>query len=157
MRRKEMKKKIIIRGLLGLPIGIAVGFIFSLIISIFIGNDVFYPVSPTLIKTVGNELDAVILQTSLCSLIGIGFSAASVIWEIDTWSLAKQSGIYFLIISIIMFPSAYFANWMEHTLVGFLSYAGIFIAIFFVVWISIYLSCKHKINKMNTAINNRVN
>ena len=90
-----MKKKIIIRGLLGLPIGIAVGFIFSLIISIFIGNDVFYPVSPTLIKTVGNELDAVILQTSLYSLIGIGFSAASVIWEIDTWSLAKQSGIYF--------------------------------------------------------------
>ena len=104
-----------------------------------------------------NEINAVILQTALCSLIGIGFSAASVIWEIDTWSLAKQSGIYFLIISIIMFPSAYFANWMEHTLVGFLSYAGIFIAIFFVVWISIYLSCKHKINKMNTAINNRVN
>ncbi len=151
-----MKKKIILRGLIGLPLGIAIGFIFSLIISIIIGNGVFYPVSPSLIKTMGNELNAVILQTVLCSLIGIGFSASSVIWELDSWSLFKQSGIYFFIISIIMLPSAYFANWMEHSLIGFLSYIGIFALIFFVVWLSIYISCKHKINKMNAAINNKM-
>ena len=97
-----MKKKIIMRGLFGLPTGIAIGFVITLIISICIGNGSFYPVTPELIDATGNELNAVILQTVLCAIMGAGFAAASIIWELDSWSLAKQSGIYFMIISVIM-------------------------------------------------------
>ena len=124
-----MKKKTIRRGLFGLPIGIAIGFVITLFISACVGDGSFYPVTPELIGAMGNELNAVILQTVLCAVIGAGFAAASVIWELDSWSLAKQSGIYFLTISIIMLPVAYFANWMKHSLAGVLSYAGIFTAI----------------------------
>ena len=108
-----MKKKIIMRGLFGLPTGIAIGFVITLIISICIGNGSFYPVTPELIDATGNELNAVILQTVLCAIMGAGFAAASIIWELDSWSLAKQSGIYFMIISVIMLPIAYFTNWMK--------------------------------------------
>ena len=83
---------------------------------------------------------------------GCGLAAASVIWELDSWSLAKQSGIYFLTISIIMLPVAYFANWMKHSLAGVLSYAGIFTAIFVVVWISQYLLWKRNIKRMNAFV-----
>ena len=100
----------------------------------------------------GNELNAVILQTVLCAIMGAGFAAASVIWELDSWSLAKQSGIYFLIISIITLPVAYFANWMKHSLAGVLSYVGIFTAIFVVVWISQYLLWKRNIKRMNALV-----
>ena len=82
-----MKKKIIMRGLFGLPTGIAIGFVITLIISACIGNGSFYPVTPELIDTMGNELNAVILQTVLCAIMGVGFAAASVIWELDSWSL----------------------------------------------------------------------
>lgn len=108
-----MKKKILMRGLFGLPTGIAIGFVITLIISICIGNGSFYPVTPELIDAAGNELNAVILQTVLCAIMGAGFAAASIIWELDSWSLAKQSGIYFMIISVIMLPIAYFTNWMN--------------------------------------------
>lgn len=77
---------------------------------------------------------------------------ASVIWELDSWSLAKQSGIYFLIASIMMLPIAYIANWMKHSIGGFLSYAGIFTAIFVAVWLAQYLSWKRKIKKMNELV-----
>lgn len=147
-----MKKKIIMRGLFGLPTGIALGFVITLIISACIGTGSFYPVAPELIDTMGNELNAVILQTVLCALMGAGFAAASVIWELDSWSLAKQSGIYFLIISVIMLPIAYVTNWMKHTVLGVLSYAGIFVAIFVVVWLSQYLLWKRKIRKMNALV-----
>ena len=90
------------------------------------------------------------LLFGLCS--GAGFAAASVIWELDSWSLAKQSGIYFLTISIITLPVAYFANWMKHSLAGVLSYAGIFTAIFVVVWISQYLLWKRNIKRMNAFV-----
>lgn len=100
----KVKKKTIRRGLFGLPIGIAIGFVITLIISACVGDGSFYPVTPELIGAMGNELNAVILQTVLCAIMGAGFAAASVIWELDSWSLAKQSGIYFLTISIIMLP-----------------------------------------------------
>lgn len=147
-----MKKKIIMRGLFGLPTGIAIGFVITLIISICIGNGSFYPVTPELIDATGNELNAVILQTVLCAIIGAGFAAASIIWELDSWSLAKQSGIYFMIISVIMLPIAYCTNWMKHTALGVLSYVAIFVAIFVVVWLSQYLLWKRKIKQMNTLV-----
>lgn len=140
------------RGLFGLPTGIAIGFVITLIISACIGNGSFYPVTPELIDTMGNELNAVILQTVLCAVMGVGFAAASVIWELDSWSLAKQSRIYFTIISVIMLPIAYVTNWMKHTALGVLSYVAIFVAIFIIVWLSQYLLWKRKINKMNALV-----
>ena len=58
-----MKKKMIQRGLLGFPLGIAIGFVITVIISMCIGDGSFYPVNPELIDTMKNELNAVILQT----------------------------------------------------------------------------------------------
>lgn len=147
-----MKKKIILRGLFGVPTGIAIGFVITVIISACYGDGSFYPVTPELIDTVGNELNAVVLQTVLCAIMGAGFAAASVIWELDSWSLAKQSGIYFLTISVIMLPIAYAANWMEHSAAGVLSYAGIFAGIFIAVWLSQYLLWKQRIKKMNALV-----
>ena len=57
-----MKKKMIQRGLLGFPLGIAIGFVITVIISMCIGDGSFYPVTPELIDTMKNELNAVILQ-----------------------------------------------------------------------------------------------
>ena len=147
-----MKKKTIMRGLFGLPVGIAIGFVISLLISVRIADGSFHPVAPELIDAMGSELNAVLLQTALCAVLGAGFSMASVIWEIDSWGLAKQSGVYFFIISAVMLPIAYFANWMRHSLVGFLSYAGIFTAIFAVVWLSQYLLWKRTRKKLNERI-----
>ena len=147
-----MKKKVILRGLFRLPVGIAIGFVITLLISICIGDGAFYPVTPELIQMMGNQLNAVILQTILCAILGVGFAMASVIWEIDSWSLAKQSGVYFLVISVVMLPIAYFANWMKHSIAGVLSYVGIFVMFFAAVWISQYLLWKRRIKKMNARI-----
>ena len=144
-----MKNQMIKRGLVGFPVGIAIGFVITLIISACIRDGSYYPVTPELIGSMGNELNAVILQTVLCGIMGSGFAMTSVIWELDSWSLAKQSGIYFLIACIIMFPIAYIANWMKHSIAGVLSYVCIFIVIFVVVWIAQYLSWKRKIKRMN--------
>ena len=65
-----MKKKMIQRGLLGFPLGIAIGFVITVIISMCIGDGSFYPVTPELIDTMKNELNAVILQTILCGILG---------------------------------------------------------------------------------------
>ena len=84
--------------------------------------------------------------------MGTGFAMASVIWEIDSWSLAKQSGIYFAIACMVMLPISYFANWMPHSTGGILSYVGIFVAIFLFTWLVQYSVLKRKVKKMNEGI-----
>ena len=147
-----MKRKLILRGLFGFPVGVAIGFVITIIISVCVGDGFFYPVTPELIVTMGNELNAVILQTVLCGIMGAGFAMASVIWEMDSWSLAKQSGIYFSVACIVMLPIAYVTNWMKHTVGGILAYVGIFVVIFLVVWLIQYSAWKRKIKKMNDSI-----
>ena len=147
-----MKKYLVRSALLGFPLGIAIGFVITVMLSICANDGVYYPVKPELIRAMGNELNAVILQTVLCGLMGSGFAMASAIWSIDSWSLAKQSGIYFSIACAITLLPAYFAHWMVHSVKGFLLYVGIYGAIFVFVWLTKYLSWRRKIKKINESI-----
>ena len=147
-----MKKKLICRGLLGVPIGIAIGYVITIIISAIWAGGYYAAVTPELMQTMGNEINAVILQTVLCGIMGSGFAMASVIWDIDSWSLAKQSGIYFAIACVVMFPIAYVTNWMKHSIGGVLIYVGIFAAIFVLVWTIQYFAWKRKIKKVNDGV-----
>ena len=89
-----MKKKVILRSLIGAPIGLSISFIITLIISVIINKGEYYPVVPQLTALCGNELNAVVIQT-ICSLLyGAAFGGASVIWEIENWSLLKQTVIH---------------------------------------------------------------
>lgn len=144
-----MSKKLIKRGFLGFPLGIAMGFVITIVISCFANDGSFYPVTSELTEAMGNELNAVILQTILCGIMGSCFAMASLIWEIDSWNLAKQSGIYFAVACIVMLPIAYFMNWMKHDVFGILSYAGVFVAIFLVVWLVQFFVWKAKVKKIN--------
>lgn len=147
-----MKKKAIERGLLGIPIGIAISYVITILISLGWGDGSYYPCVPALIESAGSEIGAVLIQTVLGALLGLVYGAASVIWEMEEWSLAKQTVVCFLIYSVSMLPIAYAANWMEHSLSGVLVYFGIFCAIFVIIWISQYLGWKHRIKKINHKI-----
>ena len=147
-----MAKKLIQQGLLGFPLGIAIGFVITILISLFAGDGAYCPVTPELMDAMGSELNAVMLQTALCGLMGSGFAMAAVIRDMDAWSLARQSGVYFLAAAALVLPVAYLAGWMEPSLVGFLSYFGIFVAIFVGMWLSQYLFWRARIRKMNADI-----
>lgn len=148
----NMKKKIFLRSILGFPLGLAIGYVISIIVSLINSNGDYTPCEPTLIAMMGNEINAVMLQALLCGILGMGFAASSVIWEIENWGIIKQTGIYFLIISIIMMPIAYVTYWMEHSFKGVLSYFGIFVLIFVIIWIIQYTIIRHHVKKMNEAL-----
>lgn len=155
--RKEgkMKKKILMRCLSGFPLGVFIGYVISIVISLIWAEGYYSPCVPELIDTVGNEINAVMLQAFLCGVLGMGFAASSVIWEIENWGIVKQTGIYFLIVSVIMMPIAYITYWMEHSLKGVVSYFGIFFLIFAAVWFIQYIRARQSVKKMNDTLNRR--
>lgn len=147
-----MKKKVLLRGFLGFPLGISIGYIMTIFISLIFAQGYYSPCVPALARSAGSEINAVILQAMLSGLLGSAFAACSVIWEMEEWSIAKQTGVYFLITSLVMMPIAYFTNWMEHSVLGFLSYFIIFVLIFIIVWAFQYLAWKNKIKKINSRL-----
>lgn len=147
-----MKRKIILRFLTGFPIGITIGYLITIIISLIFADGYYSPCVPSLIDAAGSEINAVTLQALLCGIMGGGFGAISLIWKIENWSIVKQTGIYFLAASLLMLPVAYFTHWMEHSVKGFLIYFGIFTLIFAVIW-GIQLAIgKRSVNKINSGL-----
>ncbi len=147
-----MKKKIIERAVPGFFIGIAIGQIISVLISLVSGKGEFIICTPEFIEQIGNEALAGAIQTLLCGIMGSGFAAASVIWELENISIAAQTGICFGIYAIIMLPIAYFTSWMEHSAAGIISYIMIFAASFVFVWIIQYFAWKNKIKAINSKL-----
>ena len=150
--QKKIKKKIILRSLFGIPIGITIGYLISIAGSLMWGQGYYSPCVPELVLSLGSEIRAVVLQTALCALLGLSFSATSVLWEIENWSLVKQTGIYFMINSIVMMPVAWFTRWMEHSFIGFLRYFGMFAAIFILIWVLECIIGRRNIAKMNEKL-----
>jgi hypothetical protein len=147
-----MKKKIVLRSLLGFPLGLAMGYMITIIISFIFADGYYSPCVPELTAMMGSEINAVLLQALLCGILGSGFAAASVIWEKDDWGIVQQTGIYFLIVSVIMMPIAFVTFWMKHSLKGILSYFGIFFIIFVGIWITQYAIAKRNVKKMNETL-----
>lgn len=147
-----MKKKIFLRGAFGFPIGISIGYIITIIISFIWANGYYSPCVPELISVMGSEINAVIFQALLSGLLGAAFAASSVIWEIESLNIVKQTGVYFAVVSVVMMPVAYFLYWMEHSVTGFLSYFCIFALIFIVIWVTQFITGRRMVKRMNERL-----
>ena len=54
-----------------------------------------------------------------------------------------------------MMPVAYITGWMEHSTIGVVTYFGIFVIIFVVVWMIQYSVIKCNIRKMNETLHKK--
>jgi len=147
-----MKKKVLLRCLLGAPIGLAVSTVITIAISLIRNDGSYYAVVPELVLDFGTEINAVLIQAIFSLLYGAAFGGASVIWDTD-WSILKMTVTHLIICSIATFPIAYLMRWMDHSAAGILIYFGTFIAVYMIIWCSQYTGMKRKIQAMNKNIN----
>lgn len=147
-----MLKAALKRGILGFLIGVFIAIIVPLFISIIINDGNFYPIPPSFIKDCGNELNAAILQYTLSGLCGFGCAASSVFFSSDRLNILQSTALNFLGVSISTLPIAYVCHWINHSLVGVISYFAIFIVIYIIIWLISYLSIRNIIIKANKKI-----
>lgn len=144
-----MKKEIVRRCLLGMPIGITISYLISIIISYLAGSKEYIPCAPAFLALFSSSLQAVCVQTLLSAFLGDAFSLASLIWNIESWSLLKQSFIHFLCLSITMLPIAWLMHWMSHTIFGILIYIVLFFLIYLFIWLIMYQIQKREVQRIN--------
>lgn len=147
-----MKKKVLLRCLLGAPLGLAISTTITIVISLTVGDGNYYPVVPELAAACKSEVSAVLLQAIFSLLYGAAWAGASAIWEMENWSLLRQTVTHLVICSLATFPVAYLMRWMKHTTGGILLYFGIFWVIYLVVWLSQYAAMKKRVAAINQKI-----
>lgn len=147
-----MKKKIICRCLNGAPIGIAIGFVITVFISLSVGDGMYYPVVPELAVDFGSEISAVLIQTLCCMVYGAVFAGGSVIWDMERWSLTRMTLTHLAVISLTALPIAWLMRWMEHSPKGVALYIAAFFGIYALIWITQYSVMKKRVKEWNEQI-----
>ena len=137
-----MFKEVLKRSALGALIGIALSQIIALVISLCIGDGSFCAVVPQLAERVNSEIMAVVIQTVCSILYGAMFGGMSIIWELDNWSILKQTIVHFSVVSVVTLPIAYITEWMEHSVKGAVIYFAIFAISYAFIWFGQYMAMR---------------
>ena len=146
-----MKRNVISRSLIGALIGVAVSCLITVLISLMVGDGIYYPVVPMLENSMQSEMSAVAAQTLASLLYGAVWGGASLVWEMN-WSLTKQTLIHLILCSLATFPIGWLMYWIPHDTAGALRYFGIFFIAYLVIWLSIYFSTRKRIREMNEQL-----
>ena len=152
MTNKNMKKEVAKRAIMGFIYGVFIGQTILIIESLFMRDGNFYAVSNNLLELAGTKIAAVIIQYFLTGIIGTTFAATTVIFEMDSWSLLRQTITHFVITSIVMYIAGFLCGWFPHTVGSTLIWFGVFVVVYVIFWICFSMYYKNKVKKINEAL-----
>ena len=152
MTKNEIKKAVAKRAVLGFIYGVFIGQTILIIESLFMRDGNFYAVSASLLELAGTKIAAVIIQYLLTGFIGLTFASTTVIFEMDEWSLLRQTITHFIITSIVMYIAGFLCGWFPHTVGSTLAWFGVFVVVYLIFWICFSLYYKNKVKKINDAL-----
>ena len=152
MTKNEIKKAVAKRAILGFIYGVFIGQTILIIESLFMRDGNFYPTTQALVNLAGSKIGAVIIQYFLTGIIGLTFATTTVIFEMDNWSLLRQTITHFIITSIVMYIAGFLCGWFPHTVGSTLAWFGVFVVVYLIFWICFSLYYKNKVKKMNEAL-----
>lgn len=85
-------------------------------------------------------------------IIGFAFASGSAIFEVERWSMAKQTVMHFILLVIVYFPCAIIGGWIEPSLLSIVISLFSFIFIYALIWFVQYYSWKRRILKLNKRL-----
>lgn len=136
-------KKFIIRGLIGIPIGVFINQLVYLIMAI--NNDI-----------VSISSSVIITQFFVSVLCGFYLAGVSVVFDIEEWSMLRQT-ITHSIAMLPYFPIAYYAGWMPKSDIGITLFIANYFVVYVIIWISFKKYWEKKAKEINLELKKRNN
>ena len=145
-----MKKKIWKRCLFGAPVGLMV-FMAIFLTQAHLRGDGELRMGYYLIRVYGTEINAMTAACASAMLIGMIWSAASVLYETD-WNLVMQTATHGLACVLPSMAIAWSMYWIPRNQDGIFQYAMLFGVIYILVWLIQYLDRKKRVRQMNALL-----
>ncbi|MBR7116568.1 MAG: DUF3021 domain-containing protein [Clostridia bacterium] len=94
----------------------------------------------------GWEILLGILSTYILAFVQAG---STVFNQIEGWPIAKSLGIHFISLYLV-YVLAYIANtWIPFDPIVILIFTGIFVAVYFIIWITVYICVRSTSKRLN--------
>jgi hypothetical protein len=142
-------KKAVIRGLIGIPVGVFINVTIMLIISLSLGKTVNYESAIT-----DSPLSSFLFNYIISMIVGFTFAFGSAIFEVDKWSITKQTFLHFILTTCVFIPSAIIGGWTQPDIVSILIYIVVFVILYVLIWLIQYYYWKKRIKKINEKLKN---
>lgn len=146
-------KKTLANMVRGSVLGIGVGYIIAVNISSATGS--FAPAPASLVDEVG-MLQASQMLLGYGAILGAVFAGTRFVFEKPDWSLFKATLVYFTVNLAVMLFAGSRMQWFVLTLSSVAAFLGIYIAIFFAIWIVMYNIKKKEAMRLNEGLKDRV-
>lgn len=98
------------------------------------------------------EIETVLFHLGVANIVGIIFSFASLVFEREEWSILKQTMIHFIILLGTFLPIAIWVGWVPASPAPILLCIGSFIVIYFIIWFTMTMYWKKKIEGLNNGL-----
>lgn len=138
----------------GFVIGVIIGQIVQILISLKLGQGEYMPVVEHFRSFFVSEMTAVIVQILLTGIIGVTFATSSLVFDIVKWSPLKQYIIHFCITALVWVPIVTLL-WMPKTFISTLIFFISFLGTYIVTWVIQYMISKNDIKQINAAIQSK--
>ncbi|WP_407884696.1 DUF3021 domain-containing protein [Furfurilactobacillus curtus] len=142
-------RKIIAAILCGIPIGITVGFIISLFFSVIYRSQSYLPSTPTFIAQFSSPLIATIVSSVLWALIGIVFSLTNLLFQVDSWSITRQTVGHFVLSYLGFTPLAILCGWFPKSIAWLALFSLIYLVIYIIVWFISMSIAQAEVRRLN--------
>ncbi|HAT54351.1 MAG TPA: DUF3021 domain-containing protein [Lactobacillus sp.] len=136
----------------GATIGIAVGFLISLVFSFIYQSKDYAPSAPIFMAHFSSSTIATAVSGLLWALIGCVFGVSSLVFEQDQWSITKQTVVHFLITYIGFTPLAILCGWFPLNFFWLLFFTITFIIIYVIIWAISMISARREIQAFNAKL-----
>ena len=145
-------KVIVSRTMQGFSYAVAINVLIGVVLMMVSGNEDFVPVVPDFAKRFPSEAAAFGVQCLLIGLTSAAFSAGSAIMEIASWSLVKQSIVYFVVTAAVWMPVSVLCWGFGKYPVTFFSVTGSYLIGYIISWTVQYCICKRNIKEINERL-----
>ncbi|MCP3027524.1 DUF3021 domain-containing protein [Halobacillus sp. A5] len=119
----------------------------------FAGVVTFIAITILVVNNVETDVSEIWLNMLGSMILGVYFSLASLFYEIDSWSLLKQTITHLTLSLAVFYTIAGFMGWVPFTGQALLVSTLIFLSIYFVFWFSIRLYLKRMTADLNKTVN----
>lgn len=150
----NIKNKFTFRFLIGFPLGMVICLIIATLIGTLTVNDgALHYCSPDLIKTLGGEAKAIILQEFISGIFGSVAIGMTAVYDIEKWSILKSTAVHFIASVSMYYITAFVLKWLyiKNVKENLLMLIMLIIAYAF-IWLINYLIYKSEVKKINSNL-----
>lgn len=149
-----MRERLFKLAAIGFPLGVAIG-VFLLLVPFGGTEGAPRLASEALVRRIGSERGAFLVQMLLSGLLGSISMAGSLCYEIESWSMVRSALTHWALIMAAYFVIALFCGWLHPEPVELLLMAGIMSAAYLLIFLIMYIRCRKEAKELNLQIRDK--